>query len=273
MRRFIARAASGVAALAVTALATPPPAAADEVVIGGNEIKVSESPWVVALSSRARFGGTRAGQFCGGVVVSATQVLTAAHCLRPEVLGMDVAKVSDLKVIVGRTELRSTEGQEVAVKSARTNPGYNPTTNAGDLAVLTLASELPATTTPIPVAAAGDPGYQAGTRAMIYGWGDTSGRGNYPTTLHAGPVTVLSDASCERAYPPKSDEPYEASTMLCAGDPKGGHDACQGDSGGPLVAGGKLIGLVSWGNGCALPDYPGVYTRVAAVPWTAVAAG
>ncbi|MCT9090796.1 serine protease [Streptomyces sp. ASQP_92] len=273
MRRFIARAASGAAALAVTALAAPPPAAADEIVIGGKPVQVADSPWVVALSSRARFGGTRAGQFCGGVVVSTTQVLTAAHCLRPEVLGMDVAKVSDLKVIAGRTELRTaTEGQEIAVKSTWTNPGYTPATNAGDLAVLTLASPLPASYA-IPVATKDDPGYRAGAGATVFGWGDISGKGNYPTTLYAGPVTVLSEASCARAYPPNSDEPYDAATMLCAGDPKGGHDACQGDSGGPLVAGGRLIGLVSWGNGCALPDYPGVYTRVAAVPWPAAAAG
>jgi len=50
--------------------------------------------------------------------------------------------------------------------------------------------------------------------------------------------------------------------MICAGVPEGGKDACQGDSGGPLVVGGQLVGIVSWGLSCALPDYPGVYSNV-----------
>jgi secreted trypsin-like serine protease len=53
--------------------------------------------------------------------------------------------------------------------------------------------------------------------------------------------------------------------MVCAGVDGGGRDACQGDSGGPLVVAGRLVGLVSWGNGCALAGYPGVYTRVSAM--------
>jgi len=51
-------------------------------------------------------------------------------------------------------------------------------------------------------------------------------------------------------------------SMLCAAQPDGGMDSCQGDSGGPLVVGGKLAGIVSWGYGCALTGYPGVYANV-----------
>lgn len=51
--------------------------------------------------------------------------------------------------------------------------------------------------------------------------------------------------------------------MICAGIPQGGKDSCQGDSGGPIVIDKKLVGIVSWGNGCAQPGFPGVYTNIA----------
>ncbi|MFJ4778827.1 serine protease [Streptomyces sp. NPDC088762] len=266
MRRPFARALAGALTLAAGAAAAPlaqmPQAAADSVVIGGKPVKVADSPWVVALASRDRFGGTRGGQFCGGVIVSPTRVLTAAHCLGREVLGGPVESVADLRVIAGRTELRAGDGREIAVRGARVNPAYDPKTNSGDMAVLELAEPVPAHHV-LPLAEAGHPAYEPGTEAAVYGWGDTSGFGDYAYALRAAGVTVLADEVCGRAYPGDADGQYQAESMVCAGDGGGGKDACQGDSGGPLVAQGRLIGLVSWGRGCGRADSPGVYTRVA----------
>ncbi|MET8326874.1 serine protease [Streptomyces sp. NPDC005181] len=273
MSRTVARAMTAAlaltAAVAVIPLGSPVPAAADSIVIGGQPAHVKDSPWVVALSSRNRFGGTRAGQFCGGVMVAPTKALTAAHCLNQEALGTDVSQVRDLRIIAGRDELNGAGGHEIAVKGTWINPGYDSATNAGDLAVLTLAEALPEKSV-ISMAKAGDQAYEPAAGAVVYGWGDTTGRGDYASSLRSARLSVLPDSTCERAYPGGSVGKYRAAMMLCAGEPLGGYDACQGDSGGPLVAQGRLVGLVSWGNGCGLPGSPGVYTRIsAAIGWMA----
>ncbi|GGZ89455.1 serine protease [Streptomyces echinoruber] len=264
MRRLVARTLARPLVLAAAAAAIPPasaaPAAAD-VVVGGFPVDVSQSPWTVALSSRDRFGDTRAGQFCGGVAVGRTAVLTAAHCMSEEVLGTAPGRAYDLKVIAGRTDLLSKQGTEIAVRNVWVNPGYDGTTNVGDFAVLTLAQPLPQTSV-IAMAGPGDPAYAVGTTALVYGWGDTTGGGGYAHGLHAARVHVLADAACREAYPGGWGGTYRSESMLCAGEPAGGRDACQGDSGGPLVADGRLIGLVSWGDGCGRAGSPGVYTRV-----------
>ena len=74
-------------------------------------------------------------------------------------------------------------------------------------------------------------------------------------------MPITTDAYCANAY-----SNFDASTMVCAGYPQGGVDTCQGDSGGPLFAGGRVVGATSFGEGCARPDKPGVYARVADAP-------
>eukprot|EP00066_Takifugu_rubripes_P029434 XP_011618700.1 PREDICTED: mast cell tryptase-like [Takifugu rubripes] len=79
----------------------------------------------------------------------------------------------------------------------------------------------------------------------------------FPQTLQEVTVPVVSNADCSSAY-------SLTSNMLCAG--REGKDSCQGDSGGPLMtkSGSRWAqgGVVSFGRGCGLDGFPGVYSRV-----------
>jgi secreted trypsin-like serine protease len=250
------------AALPAALAVGPTPAHA---IVGGGPVSTGQYPWMVALASRSVYGDSRSGQFCGGTLVSPTKVVTAAHCLYDEST-MQPADRPDLKVIVGRTDLTSDDGTEVPVSHVWIDPDYSMRSNMWDVAVLTLAVPQPGRAV-LPLVAQGQSAvYRAGTNATVLGWGDLRGDGDYATVLHSVQVPLIADGTCARDYPGGADGAFAASAMVCAGEQStGGRDACQGDSGGPLVAAGRLVGLVSWGTGCAEAGHPGVYTRVAAM--------
>merc|ERR1712071_556690 len=104
----------------------------------------------------------------------------------------------------------------------------------------------------------------AGVLATITGWGTLSeGAFGLPNVLHKVSIPVVSDEDCDSAYAAAGYGSIDS--MICAGLPEGGKDSCQGDSGGPFFlndAEPTLIGVVSWGIGCARAGYPGVYSEV-----------
>ncbi|WHT17967.1 serine protease [Crossiella sp. CA-258035] len=212
-------------------------------IVGGTTTNTSAHPWAVYLTGRA------GNQYCGGTLIAPTKVLTAAHCVanRPP---------ADIKVVAGRTDTQSrTTGRVLPVNRIWTHPEFESVFNGDDLGVLTLgeAFEVPA----LPLAEHNDPRYRPGTKATVVGWGATREAGPTSRYLMQATVPVLPDTSCSRPY-----RTYDPAEMFCAGYDKGGIDACQGDSGGPLVAEGRLIGITSWGEGCAQQNKPGVYTKI-----------
>ncbi|KAJ8880764.1 hypothetical protein PR048_017235 [Dryococelus australis] len=104
----------------------------------------------------------------------------------------------------------------------------------------------------------------AGTMAVTTGWGSIYYDGDVVENLREVSVPIVLQSTCVTEYGvDKLGANYVNDTMICAGYLQGGKDTCQGDSGGPLAVSGTLAGIVSWGAGCAEPNYPGVYTNVA----------
>ncbi|SDO03961.1 serine protease [Lentzea jiangxiensis] len=214
-----------------------------DAIVGGTPARVADTPWVVAIT-------TTDGQLiCGGALVAPDKVVTAAHCVTAKgVVGENQRPAEQLRVVAGRTDLKGEqEGVEAAVASVWRHPDYREVTKGDDVAVLTLARTVPYRT--IALGERGDDG-------VVLGWGRTSENSAPAMSLRQVTVPVLSDQECLLKEPA-----YRQGAMLCAG--RGGRDACTGDSGGPLVVRGRLAGVVSFGRGCARPDEPGVYTRLA----------
>jgi secreted trypsin-like serine protease len=239
-------------------------------VVGGTTAEAGEYPWQVAVLKKQ-------GQFlyfiCGGTLISAQRVVTAAHCTS--------GGASSIKVLVG-TQLLSSGGDVLGVSSYADHPSYSSSTDRFDAAVLELASSgIAAGGEPlqlIGVEGSGDNSlWAAGDMLAISGWGAMAeGDNDLPDQLREARVPRVADSTCGQ-----SDwygSAFDPATMVCAGPAAGGIDTCQGDSGGPLAASTqdplpvsegnpsewRLAGITSWGLGCARAKKPGVYTRVAA---------
>ena len=230
-------------------------------IIGGSEALPDAWPWMVALI-RSSVSDLFQAQFCGGVLIAPTWVLSAAHCVSGKTN-------SDIQVAVGAFDLDTFNGPRIAVKRIVTYPGYDPVDITGDLALLELKQP---STAPVLTLFSGKsqehtPADLQGTLVTAIGWGqaDTATTYYFPTKLRQLDLPVVANTLCANEYGTTL-----LSSQLCAGYGAGnGKDVCQGDSGGPLVAriDGQWvhIGLVSYGASCDpfKGDY-GVYSRTSA---------
>ena len=172
-----------------------------------------------------------------------------------------------LTIILGNPFL-DTNRKEFQVDLIVRAPDYNnPVNRSNDIALLRLTEEADLTVyTPVCLPAHNQ--IFTGRQSIVTGWGATSDMDPSSDTLQElKGLQVLSDSECRSAM--ESVQGFSgsdiSSDMLCAGGEQG-RDACQGDSGGPLIVQEEesftLIGVVSWGIGCARNNLPGIYAEV-----------
>jgi hypothetical protein len=243
-------------------------------VVGGHAASITQYPWQAAVFVDGE-------QICGGSLLTSRIGITAAHCVfdtdpdcplicnsltdPPPGDGTSRLDADDVSVMLGSTRL---DGPQTPVVGVSYRSNYNPDFNSPevpqfDVGYLVLSSG--SAQTPIKIADTDEGAlWDPGSPVDITGWGDTSESGGAPFALRAATVQVIDDGTCSSDY----GGDFDPTTMICAGFQSGGVDTCAGDSGGPLEApqsagGYRLVGITSWGEGCAEPGFPGIYTRVA----------
>ena len=258
-------------------LATPPLAQASPAgpdIVNGREPTAGEFGFLAAIKATARPGES---YVCGGSFVSPTQIVTAAHCFfDPD--GRRITTVSAAPSD-GRTWPYYSF---VSASKVDIHSGYSPSAESYDIALVTLSQPVTGVSTvTIPTLAQWESLASGGAAVKSAGWGTTSSGGNSPEDFLVADLKVIPDAVCASSgstYRVGSvtyegiGRAFDANQMICAGGATSAGrpiDTCQGDSGGPLVSGTTLVGIVSWGIGCAGYDdgqpirlTPGVYTRL-----------
>ncbi|XP_039962956.1 seminase-like [Bactrocera tryoni] len=211
-------------------------------ITGGRTTTIARAPYMVQIRYNGKFE-------CGGTLISTTHVLTAAHCIK--------GKRRAGFIIHANTTRLSQAGIRRRVSRAFVPRRFTTATKRMDVAVLKLAAAINGTyAQPIGLC---NTRLTAGLRMTILGWGTTSESSSRASNvLRRVNVPVIRKAKCRRQY---RNIQTLTRTMFCAGVP-GTKDSCSGDSGGPAVHNGRVCGIVSFGYGCARPNYPGVYTSV-----------
>ncbi|CAG9795213.1 unnamed protein product [Diatraea saccharalis] len=222
-------------------------------IVNGFAVDISQVPYQASLRGRTITGWSH---ICGAVVISTRALATAAHC------GVNFVNQPSSVVAAVGTSQRNSGGTTYTISRFIIHELYSNTTLEHDISVAITVQNMvfglnvaPVTIAPLGMTV------PTNAEALVTGFGATAYGSVASSMLLAAQVKIVDQTSCVQSY-----LRFTAITsgMICAIGSNPSRDACQGDSGGPLVYNNRLVGIVSFGEGCADINYPGVYTRVSA---------
>ena len=247
-------------------------------VIGGWDASIDDFPFMTALvlnQTVTRNNGERLAvgtRWCGATLISSRWLITAAHCVHPTQNNLGFTLRPEMIGIISNQDYIPSQGINpnslVGVRRVITHPSFQGATYRNDIALLELNQPLPQSRALLPNRNTAQQLTQVGNSGTVLGWGSTTAptsAGNalqFSNQLQQTSLPFINNNRCNQML----DGIFVSSDMLCAGLPQGGRDACLGDSGGPLLTkvqnSWALVGIVSFGEGCAEPGKPGVYTNL-----------
>ncbi|CAG7723785.1 unnamed protein product [Allacma fusca] len=235
----------------------------EERIVGGRVAEINSYPWLAALEYRTKF-------YCGATLISSRYILTAAHCVH------NVPK-DQITIVFGEHDRNVTHESPTHYRKIDTiikHRSFNRANFYNDIAVIRMDKPIRFSRYISPACLPIDLEDEDfdGHRGTVAGWGRTQEKGKPSHILREVEVPIITNDECTSPEFSHYTSREITSNMMCAGYVEGKLDACQGDSGGPLnwerdddtsKEGVKyVIGIVSWGQGCARPKYPGIYTRI-----------
>ncbi|CAF2997190.1 unnamed protein product [Rotaria sp. Silwood2] len=233
-------------------------------IVGGYTAQSHSWPWIVSLrrSKTSESSISSGSLFCGGTLINSKYVLTAAHCFQT----IKSSQLSNYFIVIGAQYKNDTNPIRITIKSVILHDEFNGDTYENDIALLELTNNVYFNDSNIGFICLPDNNMSTypyeSMNGTVIGWGrlQQDGLSSYTLQQVELPIISYTNKYCRNVV-------NDNIIQFCAGFIEGGKDTCQGDSGGPLMIHDSIsdtwniAGITSYGYGCAIAEYPGVYTR------------